>query len=133
MKRYLVTVAVVFCLGSILMYLIMGVAMAGDSLALGPVVRAPEERRIPVLLFSNLITALAFVWIYARGVEAKPWAGQGLRFGVAAWLFRPASMFLINYAVMPFPASFVAKQIVFTLPLVLALSLTTAFMYRTNA
>ena len=31
----------------------------------------------------------AFTWIYARGVENKPWLGQGLRFGVAvAFLYR---------------------------------------------
>lgn len=32
---------------------------------------------------SHLIMSGAFVWIYSRGVDAAPWAGQGMRFGVA--------------------------------------------------
>ncbi len=130
MKQYLVAVAAVFVVMSILMFLVMGVLMADDALALGSLVRPAEEQKIPLLLLSNLITALAFVWIYARGVEAKPWVGQGLRFGLAAWLFRPVGIFLINYATMPFPASFIVKQMVCTLPLVLAVGLTTACIYR---
>lgn len=132
MKRYLLTVALVFVVASVLMYLVMGVLLAQDAMALGSLLRAQGEQKVPVLLLSNLITAFAFVWIYARGVEAKPWVGQGLRFGLAAWLFRPVAIFLIHYAVMPFPGSFIVKQAAFTLPLVLIVGLTTAYMYRTN-
>jgi hypothetical protein len=52
---------------------------------------------------------------------------------LAAWLFRPVGIFLINYAVMPFLESFVLKQMAYTRPLVLIVGLTTAYMYRTGA
>ena len=131
MKRYLLTVVVVFCVASILMYLVMGVLLAGEAMALGPAVRPPGEQKFPVLFVSNIITALAFVWIFSAGFEAgKPWVGQGLRFGFAAWLFRPVPVFLINHAIMPFPASFVAKQMVYTLPVLLVIGMTAAYMYR---
>ena len=134
MKRYLLAVVVVFCVASILMYLVMGVLLVDEAMALGPVVRPVGEQKLPVLFVSNIITALAFVWIFSVGYESgKPWLGQGLRFGLAAWLFRPLPVFLINHAMMPFPASFVAKQVVYTLPVLLAVGVTAAYMYRGKA
>jgi hypothetical protein len=134
MKRYLVTVAVVFCVVSILMYLVMGVLLANDAMALGPVVRPIEEQKVPVILVSNAITALAFVWIFSAGFEAgKPWLGQGLRFGLAAWLFRPLPVFLLNHALMPFPVAFVAKQMVYTLPVLVVVGMTAAYVYHAQS
>jgi len=35
------------------------------------------------MILAHVILAGAFVWIYSRGVEAKPWLAQGFRFGLA--------------------------------------------------
>src|SRR5712692_7932406 len=40
----------------------------------------------------------------------KPWAGQGLRFGLAVWLLWAVPIFLIQYAGQPFPGSMIAKE-----------------------
>jgi hypothetical protein len=82
------------------------------------------------MLLAHVILAGAFVWIYARGVEAKPWLGQGLRYGVAIALLTIVPTYLIYYAVQPMPGSTVAKQILFDGVLVLILGAVTAFVYR---
>ena len=47
------------------------------------------------MLLAHIVMAGAFVWIYQRGTEDKPWAQQGLRFGVAIALLAPVPMFTI--------------------------------------
>ncbi len=34
----------------------------------------------PLMILAHVILSGAFVWIYARGAEAKPWLLQGVRF-----------------------------------------------------
>jgi len=73
------------------------------------------------------------VRIYARGVEAKPWLGQGLRFGGIVALLTVAPTYLIYYAVQPMPGAHVAKQIVFDAALMALLGVLVAFLYRPRA
>ena len=72
----------------------------------------------------------AFVWLYAKGVEDKPRLGQGLRFGLATWLFGAVSVFLTYYAVDPLPGRLVAKQIGFELVDFLLLGIVVAALHR---
>ena len=72
----------------------------------------------------------AFVWIYSRGAEAKPWLAQGLRFGVAIALLTVVPTYAIYYAVQPMPGMLVIKQIVFDSLLILILGAAVAFLYR---
>jgi hypothetical protein len=81
------------------------------------------------MILAHVLMAGAFVWIYARGVENKPWLGQGLRFGLAvALLFVP--IFIIYYVVQPTPGALAVKQIVFETILTLVLGAVVAFLYR---
>ena len=81
------------------------------------------------MFLAQLSMAGAFVWIYSRGVEPKPWLAQGMRFGVAvALLLMP--MFLIYYVVQPTPGALAVKQIVFEGILVLILGAVAAFFYK---
>ena len=82
------------------------------------------------MLLAHVMMAGAFVWIYARGVEAKPWAAQGLRYGLAIALLMIVPLYLIYYVVQPMPGDTVAKQIVYETVLVLLLGMLVAFMYR---
>jgi hypothetical protein len=47
------------------------------------------------------------------GREAKPFLGQGVRFGLAVAVVGVIPTYLIYYAVQPMPGNVVAKQIVF--------------------
>jgi hypothetical protein len=73
---------------------------------------------------------LAFVWLYAKGVEDRPWFGQGLRFGFAMWLFGAVSVFLTYYAVQSLPGNLVCKQIGYEFVDFLLLGAVVAAVYR---
>ena len=94
--------------------------------------RTEEESQnyFPFMLLNFLTQSLAIVWIYAHGVEDKPWLGQGVRFGVALWLLATVSTFLTYYAVQPWGGTIVVKQIGFELPMRLAQGLAAAALYR---
>ena len=88
------------------------------------------EAYMPFMLGAHVILAGAMVWIYRLGVQAKPWLGQGLRFGLAVMLLTIVPTYLIYYAVQPMPGAVVVRQIVFDGSLILLLGVLVAFLYR---
>jgi hypothetical protein len=50
---------------------------------------------------ANAFLAAAAVLIYVRGVEAKPWLGQGIRFGVLLVLVTAVPQSLVEYYTYP--------------------------------
>ena len=131
-KRFFGAAAAVFVVGMIMGFLIHGKLLEADYRSLGPLNRSPQDAQahFPYLLLAFVFFAIAYVWFYAKGVEDKPWIGQGLRFGVAMWLFGPVSVFLTYYAVQPLPASLVCKQIGFEFIDFLVLGMVVACVYR---
>ena len=87
------------------------------------------EAHFPYLVLGFVFLSIAFAWLYAKGVEDKPWIGQGLRFGFVTWFFG-VSGFLTYYAVQPLPASLVCKQIGFEFVDFLLLGIVVACVYR---
>ena len=77
-----------------------------------------------------MLLAGAFTWIYAKGVEARDWLPQGLRYGAAVALLTVVPTYLIYYAVQPTPQALMIKQVVFDGILILVLGAIVAFMYR---
>jgi len=50
----------------------------------------PEDvlrQKLWILWLGDLLFAVLFAWIYTRGVEDKPWVGQGIRYGIIMTLF----------------------------------------------
>jgi hypothetical protein len=94
---------------------------------------ADSQAYLPLMILAHVIMAGAFVWIYARGVESKPWVAQGLRFGVAVALLTIVPTYLIYYVVEPMPGATVVKQIVCDGILVTLLGAIVAFVYRPSA
>jgi len=91
---------------------------------------AEMQKLFPLMILAHILMSGAFVWIYARGVEAKPWLGQGIRYGIAVALLTAIPGSLIYYVVQPMPGMTVVKQIVFSGILLLILGAIAAFMYR---
>jgi hypothetical protein len=54
-----------------------------------------------VVQVANLILAIAAVLIYIRGVEPKPWLGQGVRFGILLALATAVPQSLVEYFTYP--------------------------------
>lgn len=63
------------------------------------------------LLLAHALIAYAFVWVYLKGREDRPWLAQGLRFGFIIAVLTQIPEFLIHYAVQPMPSHLVAAQI----------------------
>jgi hypothetical protein len=131
-KKFLIAWAVLFVgwfLGS---FVVHGVLLHSDYLQLSNLFRAQadQQKYFPLMILAHVILAGAFVWIYARGVESKPWAAQGVRFGVAVALLTIVPTYLIYFVVQPMPAGVVVKQIVFDGVLLVMLGMLVAWLYR---
>jgi len=131
-KRFFGAAAAVFLVGMAMGFVIHGQLLEADYRNLGPIMRTPQDAQayFPSMLLAFVAFTFAFVWLYAKGVEDKPWLGQGLRFALATWLFGAVSVFLTYYAVQPLPASLVCKQIGFELVDFLLLGIVVAAIYR---
>jgi hypothetical protein len=131
-RKFILGWIVVFVAWMIGSFVVHAVLLRDDYAALSSMFRADADAQhyFPWMLLAHVILAGAFVWIYARGVEAKPWLGQGLRFGLAIALLTIVPTYLIYYAVQPMPGPTVAKQILFDGVWILVLGAITAFIYR---
>ena len=131
-KRFALAWLVLFIVWFFGSFVVHGVLLHGDYAALPNLFRKEAEAQnfFPLMILAHVFLSGAFVWIYARGVEAKPWLEQGLRFAVAVIFLTTLPLYLIYYVVQPMPGATVVKQIVFDGILVLILGAIAAFMYR---
>ena len=113
-KKFLISWIVVFVVWMIGSFLVHGLLLGDAYASLGEMVRpeADQQAYFPYMLVAHVIMAGAFVWIYQRGTEDKPWLAQGIRYGVAVALLAPVPVYLIYYAVQPWPGNVVAHQII---------------------
>ena len=130
-KKFLIAWLVIFVLWMIGGFVVHGTLLNADYQAMGTMrPEAEQQSMLPLMLLAHAILAGGFVWIYARGVENKPWLGQGLRFGLAVACLAVIPIYLIYYVVLPTPGSVACKQIVFDTILTLILGAVVAFLYR---
>lgn len=131
-KRFLIAWVVVFIAWFMGSFVVHGVLLHTDYMALPNLFRteADSQAYFPYMILAHVILSGAFVWIYARGVEAKPWLPQGLRFGGAVALLTVVPTYMIYYVVQPMPGATVVKQIVFDGILIVLLGAVAAFMHR---
>jgi hypothetical protein len=134
-KKFFIAWAVVFVAWMAGSFVVHGVLLHDDYAQLPNLFRpeAEAQQYFPLMILAHVILAGAFAWIYARGVESKPWLAQGLRFGVAVALLTIVPTYMIYYVVEPMPGMSVVKQIVFDGILVTLLGAIVAFMYRPSA
>ena len=135
MNKFLLAWIVIFICWFAGSYVVHGVLLHDDYAKLTNLFRASADAQplFPLMIVAHLMLSWALVWIYSRGIEAKPWLGQGLRFGVAVALLTIVPTYLIYYVVQPMPGAVVVKQIVFDGILILILASITAFVYRPPA
>jgi hypothetical protein len=129
-KKFLVAWLVVFVLYMAGGFVIHGMLLADEYMATGLMrPEAEAQEMMHLMILAHVLMAGAFTWIYARGVENKPWLGQGLRFGFAvAVLFVP--IYIIYYVVQPTPGVLAVRQIAYDTILTLILGAAVAWLYR---
>ncbi len=134
-KKFLIAWLAVFVVWMLGSFVVHGLLLKPDYTALPQLFRseADGQKYFPFMILAHIILAGAFVWIYSRGVQAKPWTAQGLRFGAAVALLTAVPMYLIYYCVQPMPGAVVVKQMVLDSLLLLLLGIVAAFMYRDAA
>jgi hypothetical protein len=134
-KRFFIAWLVVFVAWMAGSFAVHGLLLGPDYAKLANLFRQPPQAQqyFPLMVLAHVILSGAFVWIYARGREARPWLGQGARYGVAIALLTTVPTYLIYYVVQPMPLETVLKQIVFEGVLVVVLGVAAAFVFRANS
>jgi hypothetical protein len=131
-KKFLLAWLAIFVAWMLGSWLVHGALLHGDYAKLPNLFRPEEDaqRHFHWMLLAHALMAGAFVWLYSRGVENKPWLGQGLRYGLAIALLAVVPWYLIYYVVQPMPGGHVLKQIIYDGILVVLLGLLVAFIYH---
>ena len=131
-RQFLVTWFVIFGLWMLGGFIVHGWMLQADYASLPNLFRSDTDaqRFMPYMILAHVIMAGAFVWIYDRGQQARPWLPQGLRFGLAVALLADLPIYLMYYAVQPMPGAVVVKQVAGDTVVLLVLGAAVAFMRR---
>jgi len=134
-KKFLISWAVLFVAWFIGSFVVHGLLLHSDYMQLTQLFRpeGDQQKYFPLMILAHVILSGAFVWIYARGVERKPWMEQGVRFGVAVAMLTIVPTYLIYFVVQPMPAAVVIKQMIFDGALTVILGMIVAWLYREAA
>ncbi len=124
-----VAVLVVWMAGS---FVVHGMLLHDDYGRLPNLFRteADSQPYFPLMILAHVVMAGAFVWIYARGIEPKPWLAQGIRYGVAIALLTVVPTYTIYFVVQPMPGMLAVRQMIFDGILIVILGAVAAFVYR---
>ena len=129
-KKLVLTIVVIFIVANLTGFLIHAFLLAPDYMAVKEHYRPEGSEKMVFICLAYLAFAIGAVFAYAKGVENKPWLGQGLRFGIVLWLILTIPSFFIAYAVQPVPTILMVKQVVFEGIDKIILGLITAALYR---
>ncbi|MEM7431747.1 MAG: hypothetical protein AAF351_07385 [Pseudomonadota bacterium] len=135
-KKFFISWIVIFIAWMGGSFLVHGTLLADAYKALEPsgLVRPSEaqEAYLAYMILAHVLMSGAFVWIYQQGRQSGDWIGQGIRFGLAVVLLAAVPTYLIYYAVQPWPADLMVKQIVGDGILVIILGMLVAFLNKTD-
>ena len=130
MKRLVLTIIVIFIVANFLGFFTHAIWLRPDYMLVANLYRPEGQEKMLWIILAYLSFAIGSVWLYAHGVEDKPWLGQGVRFGIAMWLVLAVPSFFIAYAVQPVPWILMAKQVICEGVDKILLGIITAFLYR---
>jgi hypothetical protein len=127
--RLILTIIVVFILANLSGFFIHAIWLKQDYVPVASLYRPEGQQKLFWMILAYVSFAVGSVMVYARGVEDKPWLGQGLRFGLLMFLILTVPSFFIAYAVQPIPAILMSKQVLSELVAKLFLGVVTALVY----
>ena len=129
--RFWISVVVMTVLSFLSGFVIHGLLLHGDYAQLPGLLRPEAEAPgyFGWMILADLLMGFGLTWIYLKGREpGRPPLGQGLRFGLAVSVLMTIPMYLIYYAVQPWPGAVVVKQIVYDTISVLVMGVVVAFI-----
>ena len=132
-KKFWISFAAVLVVSMLLGGVVHGAILASDYEALTDVMRTPaeQEAKFGVMVGAHFFLAFGLSWLYRGGRDAaKPWLGQGVRFGIAFALAASVPIYLIYHTVAQFPLDLALKQVVLESLSVIVLGVTLAFINK---
>jgi magnesium-transporting ATPase (P-type) len=135
-KKFLISWVVIFVIWMVGSFVVHGLLLGADYANAQPTLMRPEAEQQSMfhwMLIAHISLAGAFVWIYGRGIDDKPWMQQGIRYGIAVALLAVIPVYMIYYAVQPTPGMIVIKQSVFDTVLIVILGIVVAFLNKPKA
>ena len=131
-RKFVISFVVMFVMAMLFGMLVHGMLLHDEYRKLGSLMRSETEAQklLGLMILAHVFIALGFTWIYVKGKEARPWLGQGLRYGIAVAVMMTIPTYLIYYVVMPFPSDLVAQQIVFDSIGTVAMGIVLAWLNR---
>lgn len=134
-KKFLISTVAVFVVWMLGSFLVHGLWLTSTYETLSNMMRPLEEQEslFHFMLIAHVLMAGAFVWIYQRGNEDKPWLQQGLRFGIAVAILAPIPTFMIYYTVQQIPGMLAVQQSVGDSVVLVVVGLVAAFLNRKTA
>ncbi|HEX4763347.1 MAG TPA: DUF1761 family protein [Usitatibacter sp.] len=133
-KTFVISVVALFVASMILGMVVHGMLLHADYTSLieqGLFRRESDQQaHFVYMLSAHLVMAIGITWVYRQGRDARPWLGQGVRFGIALAFVATIPTYLIYFAVQPMPSDLVAKQIAFDLVSMVILGVVAAALNR---
>ena len=134
-KKFIISWVVAFVVWTVGGFVVHVLWLGGDYEKLANLARPEEaqEALMHFMLLAHVLMAGAFVWIYQRGNENKPWMEQGLRYGIAIALLAPIPTYMMFYVVQPTSGMLTIKQLAADSVVVILVALIVAFLNKPTA
>jgi hypothetical protein len=96
-KKFLIAWILILAAWMLGSFVVHGVLLRDDYMQLSALFRpeADAQQYFPWMILAHVLLSGAFVWIYAQGVQNKPWLAQGVRFGIAVALLTIVPTYMI--------------------------------------
>ena len=132
MKKLIVAMLVTYVVLMGTNYLIHGVLLMPDYDVLRPVFRSVEGvmARFWAIAVGQVFFAVAFVWVFVRGLERKSWLVQGIRFGIIASALVVIPQALSQYDTFPVTYMLTIKWMLLESVQMVVLGIVVAAFYR---
>lgn len=133
--KFAIAVVVMFIAWLLEGFVVHGWLLGPEYMKLANLYRPENDQAayFPFMLLAHLVMAFAFVWVYVKGKEARPFLPQGLRYGLMVSLLATTPTFLIYYTVQPLPGNLVVMQIVLDTIGSMVMGVIVAWLYREPA
>ena len=136
LKRYSLGVVASFISMMVLGFLLHGMALKATYATAPPgLLRSDPEfmARFHWLALGYLLFAAAATWIYAYGVENKPWLAQGVRYGLALWALGSLMPNFVMFATQPWTRHIMIRATLADLVIMLVAGVIIAGVYKNSA
>ena len=96
--KFLLAWVVAFVVSMLGGFVVHGTLLHAEYQKLTGLFRSETEAQayFPWMLLAHVILAGAFLWIYSRGIEQRPWLGQGVLYWVALACLTAIPIYLMH-------------------------------------